>query len=92
MTSKTQSFVSGAPLPEVQISLEGHINRASGREPVRLLLIGSRQGVNSVVHTLHHLRFAEVFEWSHDLPAPTQSLNLAPGEIMRILTKYIPLR
>lgn len=53
------------------------------REPVRLMAIGSREGVLRVIHTLHRLRFAEVSEWSPLLPAQT------PGEVMSILTRYL---
>ncbi len=53
------------------------------RESVRLMAIGSRQGVINVIHALHRLRFAEVSEWSPLLPAPTS------GEVMSILTRHI---
>lgn len=53
------------------------------RESVRLMAMGSREGVLRVIHTLHRLRFAEVSEWSPLLPAPT------PGEVMSILTRYL---
>ena len=47
-----------------------HSNPAPQREPIKIILIGSRAGVNSIVHLLHHLRFAEVFEWTDPLKAP----------------------
>lgn len=53
------------------------------REPLRVLLIGSRRGVTSTIQTLYRLGFAEVGEWSPLLPAPT------PGEVMSILTRYL---
>lgn len=53
------------------------------REPLKILIIGSRWGVLSTIRTLHRLRFAEVHEWSPLLPAPT------PGEVMSILSRYI---
>jgi hypothetical protein len=48
---------------------------------VRLLACGVPFAVNSVVHHLHVVRFAEVAAWSP--PSPIQ------GEIIRILTRYI---
>ncbi len=54
------------------------------REPLRLLVIGSRKGVISTIQTLYRLRFAEVGEWSPLLPAPS------PGEVMSILTRFLP--
>jgi hypothetical protein len=55
------------------------------REPLRLLVIGSRTGVSRTIQTLHRLRFAEVREWSPLMPGPN------PGEVMSILTRYIRL-
>lgn len=53
------------------------------REPVKLLVIGSRQSVNKTVHHLHQLQFAEFNEWSRLLPAPVA------GQVMRILIRYL---
>jgi hypothetical protein len=53
------------------------------REPLRILVIGSRRGVISTIQTLYRLRFAEVREWSPLMPGPN------PGEVMSILTRYI---
>jgi hypothetical protein len=53
------------------------------REPLRVLVIGSRTGVISTIHTLHRLGFAEAGEWSPLMPAPTS------GEVMSILTRYL---
>ncbi len=55
----------------------------SDREPLRILIMGSRRGVTGTIQTLHRLRFAEVREWSPLMPTPT------PGEVMSILTRYI---
>jgi hypothetical protein len=56
-----------------------------GKKPIRLLACGVDQGVESIVHLLHILGFAEVGEWSPPLPSPV------PGEVIRILTRYISL-
>lgn len=53
-----------------------------GRQPIRLLACGVPLGVESVIHQLHVVRFAEVGEWSPPLPSPVQ------GEVIRILTRY----
>lgn len=53
------------------------------RESLRIMIIGSRRGVTRTIQTLHHLRFAEVREWSPLLPTAT------PGEVMSILTRSI---
>lgn len=65
-------------------SVEAPLQPSSGdRESLRILVIGSRQGVTTTIQTLHRLRFAEVREWSPLLPAPNS------GEVMSILTRYI---
>lgn len=69
--------------PDVHALLKTTPNEKPGREPVRLLAIGSRQGVLNLIYTLHRLKFAEVGAWSPLLPAPN------PGEVMSILTWYI---
>lgn len=56
-----------------------------GREPLRVLLIGSRYGVTHTIHKLHILGFAQAGEWSPLLPAPT------PGEVMSILIQQIEI-
>lgn len=52
------------------------------RQPVRILVCGKHQGVESVIRYLHVLGFAEVGEWSLPLPSPVS------GEVIRILTRY----
>lgn len=55
---------------------------AHERNRVRLLAVGSREGVVEVIRTLHSLGYAEVGAWSPLLPAP------GDGEVMSILTRY----
>ena len=52
-------------------------------EIVRVMVIGSLRGVNSTIHLLHVLGFAQVGDWSRLLPAPNSS------EVMSILTRRI---
>ena len=91
-----QSFFSTASQsPEavgIELSLKLHTCPKPDREPVRLLVIGSREAVNAIVHSLHAHRFAEVFEWTDFLPAPTETspLQTRPGEVMKALVKYLP--
>lgn len=55
------------------------------REPVRLMLVGSRQGITCIIHTLHVKSFAPVGEWSDFQVEPTT------GQWMCVLTKYVGL-
>ncbi|MCC5665941.1 hypothetical protein LC653_18955 [Nostoc sp. CHAB 5784] len=54
-----------------------------GKQPVRLIACGATKSVNSIVHHLHVLGFAEVSEWTPLLPSPVS------GEVIRILIRYI---
>ncbi|NEP19062.1 MAG: hypothetical protein F6J97_19555 [Leptolyngbya sp. SIO4C1] len=51
------------------------------RESVRLLVIGSDCGINTIIYPLHHKGFAHGSEWSPLLPHDS-------GRFMRILTRY----
>ena len=49
--------------------------------PIRILVIGIPQGVDSIVNELYIRRFAQVYEWSRPIP------SRYPGEIMRVMTR-----
>jgi hypothetical protein len=51
-------------------------------ESVRLLVIGSPEGIMEVMQSLHHLRYAEIGAWGAIQPIPNQ-----PGFIS-ILTRH----
>ncbi|HEY9629275.1 MAG TPA: hypothetical protein V6C84_18390 [Coleofasciculaceae cyanobacterium] len=55
------------------------------REPVQIIVMGSEQGIETMIHRLYLCRFAEVHEWTILLPAPV------PGKLMRSLTRYVDL-
>lgn len=57
-----------------------------GKRPVRLLACGVPQDVNSVIHQLHVLHFADVIAWTPPVP------SLVKGEVIRILTRYVNSR
>lgn len=60
------------------------------REAVKLLVIGSREAIQVMLQQMHLCGFAEIFEWTDFMPAPTpeRPLRCQPGELMRILVKY----
>ncbi|MBD1995725.1 hypothetical protein H6G00_03675 [Leptolyngbya sp. FACHB-541] len=51
------------------------------RDRIRVLIIGSRDGVIKTIHDLYHRGFAEPHAWSSLLPAPSSS------KVMSILTR-----
>lgn len=53
------------------------------REPVLMLVIGSRRGINNVIHTQFRLGFAQIHEWSKPIIDPNS------GRMMSIMTKCV---
>ena len=53
------------------------------REPVRIMVVGSRQGISTVVNWLVRLGFAQMADWSDFQRAPHTS------QWMRVLTKWL---
>ncbi|MGB3492190.1 MAG: hypothetical protein WBA57_05655 [Elainellaceae cyanobacterium] len=96
----TQSFLAHSSEASESLGLERSLtlhsqpegDTASQRTPVKILVIGSREAVTTTVYTLHHLRFAEIFEWTDFLAAPPahQGFHLRPDEVMKALVKYLP--
>lgn len=82
---QTRSLKDAGETPDFRIALDISLSPQPNRETIRLLAIGSRKGVAHVIHLLHIKNFAEAGAWSPLLPAPT------PGELMSILTLYLPV-
>ena len=57
-------------------------NATDRGERLRVLIIGSEEGVTETIHTLEKLRYAEVRSWSPILPVPNST------EVMSILTRW----
>jgi hypothetical protein len=53
------------------------------------LIIGSPDGVQSVIHLLHSLRYADQGTWTKLLVIPDTGLNIAPkpGEVFSLLQR-----
>jgi hypothetical protein len=80
-------------VPAVAPHLQPLPLRYSGREPIRHLLIGSPPLVQTTIHQLHNLHYAEAGLWSPEiLPAESEiRLTLNPGEVLRILLRYVAI-
>lgn len=67
------------------------LDRGSGRDAVRILLLGQANSVQQVIQDLYLCRFCEVGVWSKPLTiAETPAaLTLNPGEILRIYKRYL---
>ena len=53
------------------------------REPVRVLIISSHEGVNEMIQNFYAMGFASVDAWSR--PQPARDF---PGEVVTIFTRY----
>jgi hypothetical protein len=60
------------------------------RERLQHLIIGSRAGVQSTIHTLHVLRYAEQATWSRLFVVPESGLVITPtqGEVFSYLLRW----
>jgi hypothetical protein len=76
----------------LELTLKLHSYPNPDREPVKILVIGSKRSVSSIVVSLHQHGFAEIFEWTDFLSAPNadRPLQFQPGEVMKALVKYLP--
>ena len=76
----------------LELTLKLHSYPNPDREPVKILVIGSKRSVSSIVVSLHQHGFAEIFEWTDFLSAPNadRPLQFGPDEVMKALVKYMP--
>ena len=74
-----------SPADSESVQLRAFTASESGREAVKVIVVGSPKGVMNIIHTLYRLGFADVTEWS--LPTPTAN----PGEVMRVMKRCILL-
>ena len=65
----------------VQGLVSGLENGSDNGDRLRLLAIGTREGVIETIHTLHVLGYADVGAWSPVLPVPNST------EVMSSLTR-----
>ena len=70
-------------LPSNDVSFQASSGSVPRKEFVKIMVIGSRKGITSVIKTLHTLRFAEAGEWSPIMP------HSESGEMMSVLRKKV---
>lgn len=81
-----QSFLPDTNQPNsASVELRASTDPNSGREFVKVIVVGSGKGVVKIIHTLYRLGFAEVTEWS----PPTPIAN--PGEVMSVMKRRVLL-
>ncbi|MBN4003522.1 hypothetical protein [Nostoc sp. LPT] len=71
------------PTPTSLVSSDNSTATTPARESVKVVIFGTKTGVNNTILTLYKLGFAQVNEWSPLLPSSN------PGEVMSILTRHI---
>ncbi|MBD0270042.1 MAG: hypothetical protein ICV77_17330 [Cyanobacteria bacterium Co-bin8] len=64
------------------------------RRRLRLYLVGSDGDTRGAIASLHHLGYAEQFEWSHvvDIPEGGLLVRPDPGDVLRYLQRYPSIR
>jgi hypothetical protein len=81
-----QSFLTDAKQPNpLPVQIQVSTTPDSGREFVKIIVVGSPKGVVKIIHTLYRLGFANVTEWS----PPTPTTN--PGEVMSVMRRCVLL-
>jgi hypothetical protein len=60
------------------------------RRRLRLYLVGSSADTQSAIASLHHLGYAEQFEWSPVIEIPENGILVRPdpGDVLRYLQRY----
>ncbi|AFZ17810.1 hypothetical protein [Allocoleopsis franciscana] len=80
------NFLTDANQPDSSsVQVRTSTDPKSGREYVKVIVVGSLKGVGKIIHTLYRLGFAEVTEWS--VPTPTKT----PGEVMSVMRRCVLL-
>lgn len=85
MQMPTSFLTNASPASSATVAVQATTDPSSGKEAIRILVLGSRRGVLNIIHRLHQLGFAQAGEWSPLQPTST------PGQLMSILTRYILL-
>jgi hypothetical protein len=73
-------------LPFAEVSIPASTNPGYGNEYVKVMVIGSRKGIDLIIKRLCCLGFAQVSEWSPPVPYENS------GEMMRLVRKKVSLR
>jgi hypothetical protein len=71
--------------PSTEVSIEVPTDPVSRQEFVKVMVVGSRQGIDIIIGLLHRLYFAEVREWSPPTPYGKS------GEVMSLMRKKVSL-
>lgn len=72
--------------PSADVSIQASTAPVSEKEFVKVMVIGSRKGINMIIKLLHHLRFVEVREWSPPVPYEDS------GEMMSLVRKKVSVK
>jgi len=72
--------------PSAEVSAEVSTAPVSSQEFVKVMVVGSRKGIDIIIKRLCSLGFAQVSEWSPAVPYEDS------GEMMRLVRKKVSLR
>jgi hypothetical protein len=66
-----------------EVSTQASTNPGSGQEYVKVMVVGSRKGIDMIIKRLCSLGFAQVSEWTPAIPYENS------GEMMRLVRKKV---
>jgi hypothetical protein len=72
--------------PSTEVDFQASTAPGYGNEYVKVMLVGSRKGIDLIIKRLCSLGFAEVSEWSPAVPYEDS------GEMMRLVRKKVALK
>jgi hypothetical protein len=72
-------------LPFAEVSIPASTALSSRNEYVKVMVVGSRKGIDMIIKRLCSLGFASVSEWSPPVPYEDS------GEMMRLVRKKVSL-
>lgn len=72
-------------LPSTGVSIPASAAPCSGKEFVKVMVVGSRKGIDIIIKRLCCLGFSEVSEWTPTVPYENS------GEMMRLVRKKVSL-
>ena len=73
-------------VPFAEVPTQPSTNLGYGNEYVKVMVVGSRKGIDIIIKRLCSLGFAEASEWSPAVPYEDS------GEMMRLVRKKVSLR
>jgi hypothetical protein len=88
---RNDCLIRHSPIQNPKSKIQNGTEPPPEQEPIRHLLIGSPAAVGLTIHQLHRLQYVEAGLWSPAIALVGEQLllSLNPGEVMRVLVRYM---